>query len=56
MAAGLLLSLHRGASVPDAAVYGTACAAANALTPTSGEIRPDDVDGMLSRVRLTQLV
>jgi tagatose 6-phosphate kinase len=56
MAAGLLLSLHRGASVPDAAVYGTACAAANALTPTSGEIRPDDVDGLLSRVRLTQLV
>lgn len=56
MAAGLLLSLHRGASVPNAAVYGTACAAANALTPTSGEIRPDDVDGLLSRVRLTQLV
>jgi tagatose 6-phosphate kinase len=56
MAAGLLLSLHRGASVPDAAVYGTACAAANALTPTSGEVRPDDVDGLLSRVRLTQLV
>jgi tagatose 6-phosphate kinase len=56
MAAALLLSLHRGASVPDAAVYGTACAAANALTPTSGEIRPDDVDGLLSRVRLTQLV
>ena len=56
MAAGLLLSLHRGASVPDAAVYGTACAAANALTPTSGEVRLDDVDGLLSRVRLTQLV
>jgi tagatose 6-phosphate kinase len=56
MAAGLLLSLHRGASVPDAAVYGTACAAANALTSTSGEVRPDDVDGLLSRVCLTQLV
>jgi tagatose 6-phosphate kinase len=56
MAAGLLLSLHRGASVLNAAVYSTACAAANALTPTSGEIRPDDVDGMLSRVRLTQIV
>ncbi|CAA9430334.1 MAG: 1-phosphofructokinase [uncultured Rubrobacteraceae bacterium] len=56
MAAGILLSLQRGASVPDAAVYGTACAAANALTPTSGEVRPDDVDGMLSRVRLTQIV
>jgi 1-phosphofructokinase family hexose kinase len=56
MAAGLLLSLCRGASVPDAAVYGTACAAANALTSTSGEIRPDDVDSMLSWVRLTQIV
>lgn len=56
MAAGLLLSLQRGASVPDAAVYGTACAAANALTPTSGEIHPSDVDELLSRVRLTQLV
>ncbi len=56
MAAGFLLSLQRDASVPDAAVYGTACAAANALTPTSGEIRPDDVNALLSRVRLTQLV
>jgi len=56
LAAGLSLSLQRGASVPDAAVYGTACAAANALTPTSGEIRPSDVDELLSRVRLTQLV
>jgi tagatose 6-phosphate kinase len=56
MAAGLLLSLQRGASVPDAAVYGTACAAANALTLTSGEIHPGDVDELLSRVRLTQIV
>ncbi len=56
MAAGLLLSLRCGASVPNAAVYGTACAAANTLTPTSGEIRPDDVNALLSRVRLTQIV
>jgi 1-phosphofructokinase family hexose kinase len=56
MAGGLLLSLGRGASVPDAAVYGTACAVANALTPTSGELHPGDVDELLSRVRLTQLV
>jgi 1-phosphofructokinase family hexose kinase len=56
MAAALLLSLRRGASVPAAAAYGTACAAANAVTLTSGEVRPDDVDGMLSRIRLTQIV
>lgn len=55
MAAGLLLSLRRGASVPDAAVYGTACAAANALTPTSGEVRPSDLDELLPQVRLTRL-
>ncbi|MCA1717726.1 MAG: 1-phosphofructokinase family hexose kinase [Actinobacteria bacterium] len=55
MAAGTLLSLSRGASVLDAAVYSTACAAANALTPTSGEIRPDEVDDLLPQVYLTRL-
>jgi tagatose 6-phosphate kinase len=55
MAAGLLQALTRGASVPDAAVYGTACAAANVLTPTSGEIYPDDIEELLPRVRLTRL-
>jgi tagatose 6-phosphate kinase len=55
MASGLLLSLQGGASVPDAAAYGTACAVANALTPTSGEVRPKDVDALLPRVRLARL-
>jgi len=55
MAAGLLLALGRGSSVPDAAAYGTACAAANALTLTSGEVRPDDVEALLPRVYLTRL-
>lgn len=55
MAAGLLLALGRGSTVPDAAAYGTACAAANALTPTSGEVRPDDVEALLPRVYLTRL-
>ncbi len=55
MAAGLLQALIRGAPVPDAAVYGTACAAANVLTPTSGEIYPDDIEELLPRVRLTRL-
>jgi tagatose 6-phosphate kinase len=55
MAAGLLQALTRGAPVPEAAVYGTACAAANVLTPTSGEIYPDDIEELLPRVRLTRL-
>ena len=55
MAAGLLFVLSRGGSVPDAAVYGTACAAANVLTAMSGEVRPDDVAALLGRVRLKRL-
>jgi 1-phosphofructokinase family hexose kinase len=55
MAGGLLLALEQGASVPDAAAYGTASAAANALTPTSGVVRPADVDALLPQVRLTRL-
>jgi tagatose 6-phosphate kinase len=56
MAAGLLLAaLRRGASVPDAAAYGTACAAANALTLTSGVVHPVHVAVLLKRVHLSKL-
>lgn len=55
LAAGLLLAVTRGASVPDAAGYGTACAAANALTTTAGVVDPDDVVALLPRVRLASL-
>jgi tagatose 6-phosphate kinase len=55
LAAGFLLALQRGATVPDAAAYGTACAAANALTPTSGVVRPADVAALLPRVSLNKL-
>ena len=55
MAAGLLLALVRGSTVPDAAAYGTACAAANALTPTAGEVRPYDVEALLPWVHLTRV-
>ena len=55
LGAGLALSLGRDGAVPEAVVYGTACAAANALTPTSGEVRTADVDALLPRVRLEQL-
>lgn len=56
MAAGLLLALQRGSTVPNAGVYGTACAAANALTSTSGKVRPADVEDLLPRVESTRLV
>ena len=50
LAAGLLLSLACGSFVPEAAAYGTACAAANALTLTAGVVRPADVRALLPRV------
>jgi len=55
LAAGLLVALTRGASMPEAAAYGTACAAANALTITSGVLDPDDVVALLPRVRVAPL-
>jgi tagatose 6-phosphate kinase len=55
MAAGILLALGRGSDMLSAAAYGTACAAANALTPTSGVIRPADVDALLPWVRPARL-
>jgi len=55
LAAGLLVAHLRGADVPEAVRYGTACAAANCLTPTSGVVRPGDVEALLPQVRLTPL-
>lgn len=55
LAAGLLLAVARGVSVPDAAAYGTACAAANALTITAGVVDPEAVDALARRVRLAPL-
>ncbi|MBA2692943.1 MAG: hexose kinase [Rubrobacter sp.] len=54
MAAGLLHSLTRGSSVPEAAAYGTACAAANVLTKTSGVVRLSDVEELSPRVRISE--
>lgn len=53
--AGLALAFVRGASLPEAAVFGTACAAANCLTPTSGVVFPEDVEALLPRVRAAEL-
>ena len=55
LAAGLLHSLIGGSSVPEAAAYGTACAAANVLTPTAGVVRPRDVDRLLPQVNLMRI-
>ena len=55
LAAGLLHSLVGGSSVPEAAVYGTACAAANVLTPTAGVVRLRDVDKLLPEVELSRI-
>lgn len=53
LAAGFLHSLTRGAPAPEAAAYGTACAAANVLTPTSGVVRPSDIEELLPKVRVS---
>jgi uncharacterized glyoxalase superfamily protein PhnB len=55
LAAGLAVALARGETVPEAAAFGTACAAANVLTPTSGVVRPEDVERLRPAVRLTRL-
>lgn len=55
LAGGLLHALSGGASVPEAAAFGTACAAANALTPTSGVFDANEAKRLLPDVRLVRL-
>ena len=56
LAAGFAVAYtERNLSVPESAAYGTACAAANALTPTSGIIDRAEVERLLPYVSLTQL-
>lgn len=56
LAAGLLFAhAERGLSVPEACAFGTACAAANCLSETSGVVDPADVQSLLPRVGLTRL-
>jgi tagatose 6-phosphate kinase len=54
LAAGILHSLTKGASVPEAVAYGTACAAANVLTETSGVVRVSDVERLLPEIRMEE--
>lgn len=55
LAAGLVLSFVRGAPIPEAAVHGTACAAANCLTLTSGVVFPEDVTRLLPQAGIEQI-
>lgn len=56
LTAGTLYALvTQGKSVPEAAVYGTACGAANALSLTSGVLLPADVSRLLPQVQITML-
>lgn len=55
LAAGLLHALAEGSTVPEAALFGTACAAANCLTLTSGVIHPEDVTDLRPQARLIPL-
>lgn len=49
-AAGLAAGLRRGLEVPEACRLGVACASANAMTQNAGEVRPGDVEDLLSRI------
>jgi tagatose 6-phosphate kinase len=50
--AGLMAGILNGQSVPEACKLAAACGAANALTPVSGCVYMDDVDRLLSLVRV----
>ena len=56
LTAGLLHAhVDQGRGIPDAAAFGTACGAANCLTPTSGVIRPTDLPALLAEVRVASV-
>jgi tagatose 6-phosphate kinase len=49
MMAGIAVALSRGQAMLEAVRLGVACGAANALTPTSGDVRRADVMRLLRR-------
>lgn len=56
LTAGFLFAhFVRGMPVPEACAFGTACGAANCLTPTSGVVDPAQVERLLPQVTLTRL-
>jgi tagatose 6-phosphate kinase len=50
VAAGLAVALARGKTMPDAARLAIACGAANAMTPTAGLVRADNVAALQPKV------
>jgi tagatose 6-phosphate kinase len=56
LTAGLVYAhIRQGKSIPESAVFGTACAAANCLSLTSGVVEPGDVARLLPEVRIRPL-
>ena len=53
--AGIVVGFLRGAELPEAVRLGIACGAANALTPTSGQVIPGDVRRLLPAVKLRRV-
>jgi 1-phosphofructokinase family hexose kinase len=51
-AAGMMFKLVDGAPIHEAAGYGAACGAANALNDLAGCVKPPDVDELLPQVRV----
>ncbi|WP_428937394.1 1-phosphofructokinase family hexose kinase [Fontivita pretiosa] len=54
-AAGLAFALSSGQELPLAAILGTACAAANAMTAFAGHVDRDVVQSLKDQIRLEQL-
>jgi tagatose 6-phosphate kinase len=54
-AAGLAFALFRGQELPEAAILGTACAAANAMTAFAGHLDRDVVQSLQQQIRLEQI-
>lgn len=54
VAAGLAAAIARGQSFEDALRLGMACGVANALTELAGEVRSDDVQGLVPQIRIIE--
>lgn len=54
MAAGLAAGIARGLPFAETLRLGAACGAANALMPSAGQVRPDDVSRLLAQVEIEE--
>ncbi len=55
LAAGMAVALERGDSLREALILGVAAGAANALTETAGQVRPEEVERLRERVEVRRL-